>query len=128
MEDVDAYIRAVQLESYNGPAEILTEGVVQKDDLVNLWYRGEVNIGTADEPEWVEFLGGSNFNNTAPYSLRIGSGQFIDGFEEALIGLSIEDTGIHWLSGTNKQVGQHGEIVVIEYGSHHSGSRSRDLS
>ena len=114
MEDVEKYIRNAQIESYASSLVSLNKGTVQNEDTVVLWYRGEVNIGTDAEPNWVEFLGGSNYNSEA-YSLRIGSGNFIPGFEEALVGINIEETNINVVKGANKQVGKDGDIVYIKY-------------
>ena len=114
MDDVDEYIRNAQIEAYADKLVTVNTGAVQDEDTVILWYRGEVNIGTEAEPNWVEFLGGSNFNSTA-YSLRIGSGNFIPGFEEALIGIDIATTNINIVKGSKKQVGVDGDIVYISY-------------
>ena len=55
----------------------IAEGVVQKDDLANIDYVG--------------YLNGEPFDNGADkgYDLKIGSGTFIPGFEEGLIGATI---------------------------------------
>jgi trigger factor len=60
--------------------EETTEGVVEDGDLVNIDY-----VGTKDGEA---FDGGTADN----YDLEIGSGSFIDGFEEGLIGQEIGDT------------------------------------
>ena len=113
MEDVDTYIRDAQIKAYADKLVTVNTGTVQDEDTVVLWYRGEVNLGTAEEPNWVEFLGGSNYNSTA-YSLRIGSGNFIPGFEEALIGVDITNTNINIVKGANKQVyGLLGVMFVL---------------
>jgi trigger factor len=41
----------------------------------------------------VAFQGGSNMNDTKPYQLEIGSGAFIPGLEDALIGIVPSETG-----------------------------------
>lgn len=107
MEDVEKYIRNKQIEAYTGKTEKLEhEGTVKVDDSVALWYRGEVNIGTADAPQWVEFLGGSNYHDAAAFSLRIGSGNFIPGFEDKLEGIDIKDMGIRVYKDKDNAVGQ----------------------
>lgn len=58
----------------------VTEGTVADGDTVNIDYKGYLN-GTA-------FDGGTGVD----YDLTIGSGTFIDGFEESLIGCKIGDT------------------------------------
>lgn len=55
----------------------LSEGVVQEGDIANIDY-----IGTKDG---VQFEGGT----ATQYELEIGSGTFIEGFEEGLIGMEI---------------------------------------
>lgn len=115
MTDVDKYIRNAQIEAYKDKLVTVNTGAVKDEDTVVLWYRGEVNLGTDTEPNWVEFLGGSNYNGTSAYSLRIGSGSFIPGFEEALVGIEIQNTNINVVKGANKQVGVAGNIVYITY-------------
>ena len=57
-------------------------------DEVQIWYRGYLMDESGNK---VEVDGLSNFNNSRPYSLAIGSGNFIPGFEYNLIGKNIED-------------------------------------
>lgn len=59
------------------------KGTVKKDDTVNLYYVGKLD-GEA-------FEGGSctKKDNPKGYDLTIGSGRFVDGFEDALIGKKI---------------------------------------
>ena len=56
-----------------------TDRAIEAGDTVSLYYRGSV--------DGVDFEGGSNMSDTTPASLVIGSGNFIPGFEDALIGL-----------------------------------------
>lgn len=60
--------------------ETLTEGTVQKWDTANIDFEGKLN-GEA-------FDGGTSKG----YDLEIGSGSFIDGFEEGLIGVEVGQT------------------------------------
>ena len=57
----------------------ITDQPIKKGDTVALYYEGWL--------EGVKFEGGSNMDDEKPYSLTIGSGTFIPGFEEGLIGL-----------------------------------------
>ncbi len=57
-----------------------TEGVVELGDVTNIDYEGKL--------DGVAFEGGTATGQT----LEIGSGQFIDGFEDGLIGVAIGDT------------------------------------
>lgn len=76
---VDAYIQLL-LEEY--PTETdnkITDRAIQNGDTVALYYEG-----------WLDgekFDGGSNMDDASPYMLEIGSGTFIPGFEEGLVGL-----------------------------------------
>lgn len=66
--------------SSNNLYEEITEGTVQDGDIANIDY-----IGTKDG---VQFEGGT----ATGYDLEIGSGSFIEGFEEGLIGVEIGTT------------------------------------
>lgn len=59
---------------------------IEKTDLTYIYYYGETN----GKP----FEGGSNLTEKAPTALLIGSGNFIEGFEEALIGVKPADTSM----------------------------------
>ncbi len=65
------------LEDYDELVDKVTEGTVKEGDLVNIDY-----VGTMDGEE---FDGGS----AEGYELEIGSGSFIEGFEDGLIGKEI---------------------------------------
>ncbi|MCD7736834.1 MAG: trigger factor [Lachnospiraceae bacterium] len=75
----DVLAEAEELISYSDAVETLTEGTVQEGDTVDIYY-----VGTMDGEE---FDGGSG-----DYELEIGSGTFIDGFEEGLIGVEVGET------------------------------------
>lgn len=60
--------------------EELTEGTVENGDTANIDYEGKLND--------VAFDGGT----AKGYDLIIGSGTFIDGFEEGLVGVNVGDT------------------------------------
>ncbi|MCD8023720.1 MAG: trigger factor [Lachnospiraceae bacterium] len=77
--DEDVLAEAEDLISYSDAVELLTEGTVQEGDVVDITY-----VGTMDGEE---FDGGSG-----DYELEIGSGTFIDGFEEGLIGVEVGET------------------------------------
>ena len=88
MQDVERYLFNKRVTTTLNPAD----GPIQYGDTVKLYYHGEVNMGTTEAPEWVEFIGGSNFGDKL-HSLVIGSNSFIPGFEDALIGLDPADCG-----------------------------------
>lgn len=80
--EIADYITAL-LES--NPIEItVTDRAVKDGDVVYLYYEGSIDGELFD--------GGSNMKDEAPYALTIGSGSFIPGFEEALIGLIPDST------------------------------------
>ena len=124
--DVNKYVMqayASYLESQN-KTETKYDGVIQKGDTVTLWYRGEVNMAADGQPEkWVDFIGGCNFypgstlGSPTAASLLIGGGQFIPGFEDALIGLSIDDCAFRTVSDKQNYVGKEGllDIVHVTY-------------
>lgn len=78
-EDVETTIQN-QLEYDETLEEVTDRTVVEDGDVVNIDY-----VGTMDGEE---FDGGS----AEDYDLTIGSGSFIDGFEEGLIGANVGDT------------------------------------
>lgn len=72
---------------YDGLATTKVE--ITLGDVVEIYYRGY----TVDKNGvQTEFAGGSNFTDDEPSELEIGSGSFIPGFEEALIGKKPADT------------------------------------
>lgn len=78
-EDVDAET-VNSISMYDNVLETLEEGTVQDGDTANIDYEGKL--------DGVAFDGGT----AKGYDLEIGSGTFIDGFEEGLIGVAIGDT------------------------------------
>ncbi|MBE5921736.1 MAG: hypothetical protein E7269_03165 [Lachnospiraceae bacterium] len=76
-EDIDEQVQYC-LEAY-GKSEKLEEGTVQEGDTVNIDYVGTIAEGV--------FEGGS----AEAASLEIGSGTFIDGFEDGLVGAKVGD-------------------------------------
>lgn len=77
-EQIDA--RLAQEIKNAGKLETLEEGAVQKGDIANIDYEGK--------KDGVAFDGGT----AKGYDLEIGSGSFIDGFEDGLIGKKIGET------------------------------------
>ena len=57
----------------------VTDREIAKGDTVYIFYEGFI--------DGVAFNGGSNMSDAAPYPLTIGSGSFIPGFEDGLIGV-----------------------------------------
>ncbi|MCI8465507.1 MAG: trigger factor [Lachnospiraceae bacterium] len=78
-EEVEEELKA-QVENSGPSYEQVTEGQVAEGDVANIDFVGKMN-GEA-------FQGGTGEN----FNLTIGSGQFIPGFEDGLIGKNIGDT------------------------------------
>lgn len=77
-EDVQNAVESAVANS--GLYDTLTEGTVQEGDIANIDYEGK--------KDGVAFDGGT----AQGYDLTIGSGMFIEGFEEGLVGTAIGDT------------------------------------
>lgn len=65
-----------------------TVGVITNGSVVSIRYRGYTVDSDGNE---VEFDGGTNFTSSTGYSLAIGSGDFISGFEYGLLGKEISE-------------------------------------
>ncbi|MBO7292503.1 MAG: hypothetical protein J6V07_01065 [Clostridia bacterium] len=119
-KDVAAYITSMLKSYYDQKGETVTlagEGTIQSGDTVRIWYRGEVNMGDATTEKWVEFIGGCNFYGSTTEAasatdLTIGSGQFIKGFEDALIGLDTADSSLKTVIGTSNNIGTAGLLPI----------------
>ena len=80
-EDVLAYIEKIRFDyrtAVNGTAMVKDKPLAMGDDAY-IYYKGFLN--------GEEFEGGSNWDDAAPHTLGLGSGSFIPGFEEALVGV-----------------------------------------
>lgn len=85
-EDVKDYIESIRFQyrtAENGTTQITDKSIKVGDDAY-IYYKGFM--------DGKEFEGGSNWDSTTPYKLGIGTGSFIDGFEEALVGVVSADT------------------------------------
>jgi trigger factor len=78
-EDIDERI-AQEIRYSEEGTDTLTEGTVEEGDIANIDFEGK--------KDGVAFDGGT----AEGYDLEIGSGSFIDGFEDGLIGVAIGDT------------------------------------
>ena len=93
-EQVDEYIDSLlfQKKTVKNNGAKITEEAIKRGDSAFIFYRGVLldesgNVILDDKGNEKEFDGGSNMNESAPYELSIGSGSFIDDFEEQLIGV-----------------------------------------
>lgn len=68
----------------NNGAKVTSEAI-KRGDSAFIFYRGVML--NEESGEYEEFKDGSNMSSATPYELSIGSGSFIDGFEEGLIGI-----------------------------------------
>ena len=85
-ETVDQYIYDQRFEDKvktNGDTQV-TDQPIKLGDSAFIYYTGYL--------DGVAFSGGSNASDTKPHELSIGSGSFIPGFEEGLIGIIPADT------------------------------------
>ncbi len=79
--DVQDYIEDIRFQyraAVNGTTMVKDKPLAMGDDAY-IYYKGFL--------DGVEFEGGSNWDDAAPYTLGLGSGSFIPGFEEALVGV-----------------------------------------
>ncbi len=101
-EEINAMIQS-DLEAAGTPKQI-TEGIVAVGDTVNIDY-----VGTKDG---VAFDGGT----AQGYDLKIGSGGFIDGFEDGLVGVGVGDTvdlNLTFPEGYNEELGGQDVIFTV---------------
>ena len=79
-------------------------------DVVKIYYRGY----TVDENgREVDFEGGSNFSLPEPSQLELGSGSFVPGFEEALLGKMPKETPEFKLVTTGEVL--DGDVIYMTY-------------
>ena len=80
-EDVESYILNIRFNRRTAVdgTTMVKDKAVQLGDDVYIYYKGFVN--------GEEFKGGSNWDDQSPYQLGLGSGSFIPGFEDSLVGL-----------------------------------------
>ena len=80
-EDVKDYVENIRFQyrtAVNGTNTVKDKALALGDDAF-IYYKGYV--------DGKEFDGGSNWDDEKPYQLGLGSGSFIPGFEEALVGI-----------------------------------------
>lgn len=83
---VEKYIQSAiyKYRKVQNDAAQVTDKPIKFGDTAFIYYRGEL--------DGKEFAGGSNFDDAKPYELGIGSGRFIPGFEDGLIGIVPSET------------------------------------
>ena len=80
-ENVDEYIESLCFDKKVAVNEgkKVTNEPIKRGDTAYIFYKGTI--------DGKEFSGGSNMSSTTPHGLSIGSGSFIEGFEDGLIGV-----------------------------------------
>lgn len=85
-DEVEKYINYLMYQERkpsNGTAKV-TDQPLKMGDSAFIYYKGTI--------DGVAFEGGSNMTDATPYELGLGSGNFIPGFEEGLVGVIPKDT------------------------------------
>ena len=96
VEEYIEYLRFSKKTIKNAGAK-LTEEPIRFGDTAYVFYKGvllddEGNVVLDENGKEKEFEGGSNMSSESPYALSIGSGSFIDDFEDQLIGVVPSET------------------------------------
>lgn len=86
-KDIDEAIQAA-LEEHGTP-NYFTDRAAVKGDTLNIYYKG---VTTDKDGKETAFDGGTYMTFGSPYALTLGSGQFIDGFEDGLVGVIPKNT------------------------------------
>ena len=68
-----------------------TDKELAKDDIVAIYYRG---VTVSEDGKETEFAGGSNLGQEKPTWLYVGSGMFVEEFENALVGKNFASTSV----------------------------------
>lgn len=79
VEDSEIEVQLKNMQQQNARIETKEDGAIEKGDIAVIDFKGFI--------DGVAFEGGEGHD----YSLEIGSGSFIDNFEDQLIGLSVEE-------------------------------------
>lgn len=82
---------------------------IKLGDVVNIWYRG---YSVDENGVKTEIPGADNFKSGKAEALEIGSGKFIDGFEEALIGKTLHEKSLKTVASGKVEPG---DIIYISY-------------
>ena len=82
---------------------------IKLGDVVNIWYRG---YSVDENGVKTEIPGADNFKSGVAEALEIGSGKFIDGFEEALIGKTLHEKSLKTVASGKVEPG---DIIYISY-------------
>lgn len=116
VQDYLQYLIFQERTAVNGDTQVKDQAL-KLGDTAYIYYRGTV--------DGVEFDGGSNMEDESPFGLGLGSGSFIPGFEEGLVGIIPNETSkespaevhVTFPEGYNDELGGKDAIfyVVVEY-------------
>ncbi len=116
VQDYLQYLIFQERTAVNGDTQVKDQAL-KLGDTAYIYYRGTV--------DGKEFDGGSNMNDKSPYGLGLGSGSFIPGFEEGLVGVIPNQTSkdnpaevhVTFPENYNAELGGKDAIfyVVVEY-------------
>lgn len=107
---------------YDGDAVYVSGYKIKVGDVAKLWYRAYT---TDENGVKTEVPGASNFNDTSPYPLEIGSGNFVKGFEDGLVGKPLQEKGLDVVK-TGKV--EDGDIIYISYSAFLPNGKPTDVS
>ena len=104
----------------DSPVINLPNVTLSAGDVANIYYRG-YTLGENDKKEY--FDGGCNFGDSTAYSLELGSGSFIPGFEYNLVGKNQKDYAtMEKVTSGNVQAG---DIIKLTYSSYYADGTAR---
>ena len=106
-----------------GGASVRPENyVIKLGDVVNVWYRGYI---TDENGVKTEVKGASNFKNSKPDAIEIGSGTLIKGFEEGLLGKPLHTKSMQSITAGKVE---DGDIIYISYSAFLANGTPGDFS
>jgi FKBP-type peptidyl-prolyl cis-trans isomerase (trigger factor) len=108
-EDIDKEIGLIRLAHRELVKKGLTLGKVAWGDDAYIYYWGTYKKNGYD----IQFNGGTNMSDRSAYQLPIGSGTFIEGFEDGLIGIRASNTSMTRDNVNGGSTIKAGQIVYL---------------
>lgn len=90
-DDVTAYINSTILSDLSYEIDLEPGTVILPGDKVNINYYGYIN-GNFDGFEDGEQFEGGTYSLKKGYNLKLGTGEFVEGFEEGIVGHTVGET------------------------------------
>lgn len=90
-DDVTAYINSTFLSDLSYEIDLEAGDVILPGDKVNINYYGYINGDFDGFTDGEQFEGGT-YNLKKGYNLKLGSGEFVEGFEDGIVGHSVGET------------------------------------